>query len=181
MTSSIIDEFSRECLAIRVKRRLNSTDVIDALTGLSIVRGVSTDIHSDHGPEFIVEANRQWIKAVGAETLYIEPGSSCESGYCESFNARFRDELLNGGVFCSQIDDQIVTTAYETKRPHSAIGYRQPAPESVTPMDEKRLMHEISNRTKPWGYFNISIHSMNYDNFRTDIHNIEILNKNNYL
>ena len=99
MTSSIIDEFSRECLAIRVKRGLNSTDVIDALTGLSFVRGVSTDIHSDHGPEFIVEANRQWIKAVGAETLYIEPGSPWESGYCESFNARFRDDLLNGGGY----------------------------------------------------------------------------------
>ena len=141
MTSSIIDEFSRECLAIRVKRRLNSTDVIDALTGLSIVRGVSTDIHSDHGPEFIVEANRQWIKAVGAETLYIEPGSPWESGYCESFNARFRDELLNGGVFCSQIDDQIVTTAYETKRPHSIIVYRPPASEDVIHIEQERLMH----------------------------------------
>ena len=77
--------------------------------------------------------------------------------------------------------DRAVETAYDTKRPHSAIGYRPSAPESVTLMDEKRIMLEISNRTKPWGYLNISIHSMNYDNFRTEIHNIEILNKNNYL
>ena len=95
MTSSIIDEFSRECLAIRVKRRLNSTDVIAALTDLFIVRGVSAYIRTDNGPEFIAEAVRQWIKAVGAETAYIEPGSPWENGYCESFNARFRDELLN--------------------------------------------------------------------------------------
>ena len=93
VTSSIIDEVSRECLAIRVKRKLTSTDVIDALTDLFIVRRVLTDIRSNNGPEFIAEAVRQWIKAVGAETVYIEPGSPWESGYCECFNARFRDEL----------------------------------------------------------------------------------------
>ena len=97
-TSSIIDEYSRECLAIRVKRKLNSTDVIDALADLSNVRGVPTDIRSDNGPAFIAEAVRQWIKAVGAETVYIEPGSSWENGYCKSFNARFRDEFLNGKI-----------------------------------------------------------------------------------
>ena len=94
-TSSIIDEFSRECLAIRVKRKLNSTDVIDALTDLLIVRGVPAYSRSDNGLEFIAEAVRQWIKAVGAKTVYIEPGSPWGNGYCESFNARFRDELLN--------------------------------------------------------------------------------------
>ena len=93
MASLIIDEYRRECLAIRVKRRLNSTDVIDALTDLSIVRGVPTDIRSDYGLEFIAEAVRQWIKAVVAETVYIEPGSPWENGHCESFNARFRDEI----------------------------------------------------------------------------------------
>ena len=78
-----------------MKRKLNSTDVIDALTDLSIIRGVPACIRSDNGPEFIAEAVRQWIKAFGAETAYIEPGSLWENGYCESFNARFRDELLN--------------------------------------------------------------------------------------
>ena len=94
MTSSIIDEFSRECLAIRVRIRLNSMDVIDTLTDLFIIRVVPSYIRSDKGPEFIAEAVRQWIKAVGAETANIEPGSAWENGYCESFNVS-TDELLN--------------------------------------------------------------------------------------
>ena len=77
-TLNIIDEFSRECLAIRVKRKLNSTDVIDTLTDLFIIRGIPAHIRSDNGPEFIAAAVRQWIKAVGAETAYIEPGSPWE-------------------------------------------------------------------------------------------------------
>ena len=142
---NIIDEFSRECLAIRVKRKLNSTDVIDALTDLFIVQGVPAYIRSDNGPEFIADAVRQWIKAVGAETAYIEPGSPWENGYCESFNARFRDELLNGEVFYSLKEAQIVIEQwqrhYNTKRPHSALGYRPPAPESIIPLEEKPMMH----------------------------------------
>jgi len=142
---NIIDEFSRECLAIRTKRKLNSTDVIDALTDLFIIRGVPAYIRSDNGPEFIADAVRQWIKAVGAETAYIEPGSPWENGYCESFNARFRDELLNGEIFYSLREAQIVIEQwrrhYNTKRPHSALGYRPPAPESIIPMEEKRMMH----------------------------------------
>jgi len=142
---NIIDEFSRECLAIRAKRKLNSTDVIDALTDLFIIRGVPAYIRSDNGPEFIADAVRQWIKAVGAETAYIEPGSPWENGYCESFNARFRDELLNGEIFYSLREAQIVIEQwrrhYNTKRPHSALGYRPPAPESIIPMEEKRMMH----------------------------------------
>ena len=133
-TLNIIDEFTRECLTIRVRRKLNSTDVIDALTDLFIIRGVPAYIRSDNGPEFIAEAVRQWIKAVGAETAYIEPGSPWENGYCESFNARFRDELLNGEIFYSLKEAQIVIEQwrrhYNTKRPHSALGYRPPAPES---------------------------------------------------
>ena len=144
-TLNIIDEFSRECLAIRVKRKLNSIDVIDALTDLFIIRGVPAYIRSDNGPEFIADAVRQWIKAVGAETAYIEPGSPWENGYCESFNARFRDELLNGEVFYSLKEAQIVIEQwrrhYNTKRPHSALGYRPPAPESIIPMEVKRMMH----------------------------------------
>ena len=138
-------EDGRECLAIRVQRKLNSTDVIDALTDLFIVRGVPTDIRSDNGPESVAEAVRQWIKVVGAETVYIKPGSPWESGCCESFNARFTDELLKREIFYTLRETQIATRQwrrhYNTKRPHSAIGYRPPAPESIIPMEEKRLMH----------------------------------------
>ena len=84
---NIIDEFSRECLAIKVKRKLNSDDVIDALSDLLITRGVPAFIRSDNGPEFVAQNVRDWIKAVGATTAYIEPGSPWENGYCESFNA----------------------------------------------------------------------------------------------
>ena len=107
-TLNVLDEYSRECLAIRVKRKLNSTDVMDVLTDLFILRGVPAFIRSDNGPEFVAEAVRNWINAVGAKTAYIEPGSPWENGYCESFNARFRDELLNGEIFYSLNEAQII-------------------------------------------------------------------------
>ena len=130
---------------IRVKRKLNSTEVIDALTDLFILRGAPAYIRSDNGPEFIAEAVRDWIKAVGAKTAYIEPGSPWENGYCESFNGRMRDELLNGEIFYSLREAQIIIESwrkhYNTKRPHSALGYRPPAPEAIIPMDQRPIMH----------------------------------------
>ena len=142
---NVIDEYSRECLMIRVKRKLNSFDVIDVLTDLFILRGPPAFIRSDNGPEFVAEAVRDWISAVGAKTAYIEPGSPWENGYCESFNARLRDELLNGGIFCSLKEEQIVIEEwrkhYNTARPHSALGYRPPAPETIVPMDRRLAMH----------------------------------------
>ena len=144
-TLNIIDEFSRECLAIRVKRKLNSTEVIDALTDLFILRGAPRFIRSDNGPEFVALAVRDWIVAVGAKTAYIEPGSPWENGYCESFNGRMRDELLNGEIFYSLREAQIIIEEwrkhYNTKRPHSALGYRPPAPESIIQMETKPIMH----------------------------------------
>jgi len=135
----------REGLTIRVKRKLNSTEVIDALTDLLILRGVPGYIRSDNGPEFIAEAVRGWIKAVGAKTAYIEPGSPWENGYCESFNGRMRDELLNGEIFYSLHEAQIIVERwrnhYNTKRPHSALGCRPPAPEAIIPMDQRPIMH----------------------------------------
>ncbi len=98
---NIIDEFTRECLAIRIDRKLNSTDVIDALSDLFILRGVPGHVRSDNGPEFIAKAVREWIVAVGAKTAFIEPGSPWENGYCESFNSKLRDELLDGEIFYS--------------------------------------------------------------------------------
>jgi transposase InsO family protein len=113
-TLNILDEFSRECLKIRVKRRLNSTDVIDTLTDLFILRGVPKYIRSDNGPEFIAEVVRDWINPVGAKTAYIEPGSPWENGYVESFNARLRDELLNGEVFYTLKEAQIIIEMWKT-------------------------------------------------------------------
>lgn len=144
-TLNILDEFGRECLAIRVKRKLNSTDVITVLTDLFILRGVPNYIRSDNGPEFVATAVRKWIAAVGAETAYIEPGSPWENGYIESFNARFRDELLNGEIFYTVAEARIIIEQwrrhYNTKRPHSALGYRPPAPETIIPLQERIAMH----------------------------------------
>jgi len=142
---NILDEFSRECLAIKVDRKLNSRNVTDALTDLFILRGSPAFIRSDNGPEFIAQAVRDWIAAVGAKTAYIEPGSPWENGYCESFNGRFRDELLNGEIFYSLREAQIIIEEwrkhYNTKRPHSALGYRPPAPDAKIPMDQRPIMH----------------------------------------
>ena len=130
---------------MRVKRKLNSTDVIDALTDLFVLRGIPAYIRSDNGPEFVAKTVRNWIAAVGAKTAYIEPGSPWENGYCESFNARFRDELLNGEVFYTLKEAQIIIEQwrrhYNTIRPHSALGYRPPAPEAIVQMDQRPAMH----------------------------------------
>ena len=105
---NVIDEFTHESIAIRVKRKLNSLDVIDVLSELFLARGIPGHIRSDNGPEFVAEAVRKWIAVVGAKTAYIEPGSPWENGYVESFNARLRDELLNGEIFYSLREAQII-------------------------------------------------------------------------
>ena len=133
----IIDEFSRESLAIRVARKLKATDVIEVLCELFVSRGVPAHIRSDNGPEFVAEALRQWITTVGARTAYIEPGSPWENGYCESFNGKLRDELLNGEIFYTLKEAQIVIESwrrhYNAVRPHWSLGYRPPAPEVFVP------------------------------------------------
>jgi putative transposase len=132
---NVIDEFTRECLAIRIDRKLKSTDVIDVLTDLFILRGVPGHVRSDNGPEFIAKAVREWIAAVGAKTAFIEPGSPWENGYCESFNSKLRDELLDGEIFYSLAEARVVVEGwrrqYNTVRPHSSLGYKPPAPEAV--------------------------------------------------
>ena len=134
---NIIDEFTHECLAIRVARRLRSIDVIDLLSDLFILRGVPGYIRSDNGPEFVARAVQDWIGAVGAKTAYIERGSPWENGFIESFNARLRDELLNSEIFYTLREAQIVIESwrrhYNTVRPHASIGYRAPAPEVFIP------------------------------------------------
>jgi transposase InsO family protein len=133
----VIDEFTRESLAIRVARKLKATDVIDVLADLFILRGVPTHIRSDNGPEFVATALREWIAAVGAKTAYIEPGSPWENGYCESFNGKLRDECLNGEIFYSLKEATVVIEQwrnhYNTIRPHSSLDYRPPAPRTSPP------------------------------------------------
>jgi transposase InsO family protein len=134
---TIVDEFTHESLAIRVARRLKSSDVIDVLSDLFILRGVPGHIRSDNGPEFVAKAVQEWITAVGARTAYITPGSPWENGFIESFNARLRDELLNGEIFYSLNEARIIIEAwrrhYNTVRPHGSLGYKPPAPEVFIP------------------------------------------------
>ena len=134
---NIIDEFTRECLAIHVNRKLNSTDVIDVLSDLFIMRGVPGHVRSDNGPEFVAKAVRDWIGAVGAKTAYIEPGSPWENGYCESFNSKLRDELLDGEIFYTLEEARVIIEnwrrCYNEIRPHSSLGYRPPAPRVLMP------------------------------------------------
>jgi putative transposase len=134
---NVLDEFTRECLAIRVDRKLKAADVIDVLSDLFILRGVPVHIRSDNGPEFIAKSVQSWIAAVGARTAYITPGSPWENGYVESFNAQIRNELLNGEIFYTLKEAQIMIEGwrrhYNTVRPHGALGYRPPAPEVFVP------------------------------------------------
>ena len=107
----LIDEYTRECLAIRVARRLGSCEVIEVLAEVMLWRGIPENIRSDNGPEFIAKELRNWLGHVGTGTLYIEPGSPWENGYCESFNGKLRDECLNGEIFYSLKEAQIVIEA----------------------------------------------------------------------
>jgi transposase InsO family protein len=132
---NVVDEFTRECLSIRVARKLSSVDVIDVLADLFITRGAPAFIRSDNGPEFIAIAVRGWIGGVGAKTAFIEPGSPWENGYVESFNGKLRDELLNAEVFNSLAEARVLIEQwrvhYNTVRPHSSLNYRPPAPDVV--------------------------------------------------
>jgi putative transposase len=134
---NVIDEFTHECLAIRVSRKLKAVDVIDVLSDLFILRGVPGHIRSDNGAEFVAKAVQEWITAVGAKTAYIAPGSPWENGFIESFNARLRDELLDGEIFYSLKEATIVIESwrrhYNTLRPHGSLGYKAPAPEVFVP------------------------------------------------
>lgn len=134
---NILDEFTRECLAIRVARKLRSKDVLEVLGELFVRRGVPGHIRSDNGSEFVAGELREWLHRLSVKTLYIEPGSPWENGYIESFNGKLRDELLNVEIFDTLKEAQVLTEwwrkSYNTIRPHSSLGYRPPAPESQQP------------------------------------------------
>lgn len=132
---TVIDEFTRECLAIDVSRKLNSDDVLCRLTELFVFRGVPDFIRSDNGPEFTAKVVREWLEKVGVKTLYIEPGSPWENGYNESFNGKLRDELLNCEIFDTLLEAKVLIERWRKEynhfRPHSSLGYRPPAPEAM--------------------------------------------------
>jgi transposase InsO family protein len=131
---TLIDEYTRECLATMVARKITSQDVIDQLFNLFVLKGIPEHIRSDNGPEFTAKAIRSWLAKLGVKTLFIEPGSPWENGYIESFNGKLRDELLNGEIFTTLIEAKVLIEQwrreYNQVRPHSSLGYRPPAPEA---------------------------------------------------
>ncbi len=135
---TVLDEYTRECLAILVNRRITSPDVIDQLFHLFLFRGIPEHIRSDNGPEFTAREIRKWLNRLGVKTLFIEPGSPWENGYIESFNGKLRDELLNREIFTTLMEAKILIEGwrkeYNQVRPHSALGYRPPAPEAIVLM-----------------------------------------------
>lgn len=128
---SIVDEFTRECLALEVSRKFKASDVIDVLADLFVIRGVPKHIRSDNGPEFVAQAIRRWLKRAGVEVLYITPGSPWENGFVESFHSRLRDECLSLEVFDNVKHAQALVASwrsdYNHRRPHSSLGYQTPA------------------------------------------------------
>jgi transposase InsO family protein len=132
---TLVDEYTRECLAIDVARGLDSEDVLERLTELFVTRGTPTYIRSDNGSEFTATTVREWLSRLGVKTLFIAPGSPWENGYVESFNGKLRDELLDREIFYTLYEAKALIERwrqeYNTFRPHSALGYRPPAPEAV--------------------------------------------------
>jgi len=145
---TVIDEHTRECLAIETGRKLNSQNVMDVLSQLFIEHGTPQYIRSDNGPEFIAKRLRWWLKRNQIGTLFIEPGSPWENGYIESFNGKLRDELLQREVFDTLFEAQVLIESwrheYNTVRPHSSLGYRPPAPETIQPkwLNQQSLSHK---------------------------------------
>jgi putative transposase len=129
---NIIDEFTRESVQIKVKRKLNSVDVLETLAELFLTRGVPKYIRSDNGSEFIAKVLREWLSKINVGTLYIEPGSPWENGYVESFNGKLRDQFLNGEIFYSLKEAEILIERwrnhYNKVRPHSSLKGKPPAP-----------------------------------------------------
>jgi transposase InsO family protein len=139
----VLDEWSRECLAIHVARRIRATAVLQVFADLMQEHGVPTHLRSDNGPEMVAATLRGWLARVGAGTLYITPGSPWENGYCESFNGKLRDELLNRELFYTRYEAQVLVERwrvhYNRVRPHSALGYRPPAPEAIMPVPDTNI------------------------------------------
>ncbi len=141
---TIIDEYTRECLSIDIGRKLNNEDVLDRLTSLFVCRGIPEHIRSDNGSEFTAKAVRSWLKHLNVKTLYIEPGSPWENGYIESFNGKLSDELLDREIFDTLFEAKVLVgrwrKEYNHIRPHSSLGYKPPAPETVMPINRDKSL-----------------------------------------
>ena len=147
---NIIDESTRECLDSTVERKVTSHHVIERLAHLFITKGIPEHIRSDNGPEFTAKVVRKWLADLGVKTLFIEPGSPWENGYIESFNGKLRDELLNREIFTTLLEAKVLIEnwrrEYNTIRPHSSLGYKPPAPETIIPKNRyfpERLTLEV--------------------------------------
>ena len=134
---TVIDEFTRQCLAIHVDRKLNAQSVLECIAKLFVEHGPPDHIRSDNGAEFTAIAVREWLERIGVKTLFIEPGSPWENGYNESFNGKLRDELLNMEIFYTLKEAKVLIERwrqhYNTVRPHSSLGYKPPAPQTILP------------------------------------------------
>ncbi len=143
---TIIEEYTRQCLAMVVARKIKSDDVLYCLTELFVTHGTPEHIRSDNGPEFTAKAVRSWLGRIGVKTLFIEPGSPWENGYNESFNGKLRDEVLNREIFYTLREAQVIIEwwrqEYNTFRPHSSLGYLPPAPETV--------LQSTAGAIEPW-------------------------------
>jgi len=144
---NIIDEYTRECLCIKVARKITAQDVLEELFDLIVEKGLPDHIRSDNGPEFTAKAVREWLSKIGVQTLFIEPGSPWENGYIESFNGKFRDELLNGEIFTTLLEARVLIEnwrrEYNHIRPHSSLGCRPPAPQAIRSIEFKRLFMPV--------------------------------------
>ncbi len=152
---TVIDEYTRECLAIHVNYRLNSDHVLHVLSDLFIKKGIPDHIRSDNGSEFCARTLRKWLKDLGVKTAYIEPGSPWENGYNESFNGRLRDEFLNGELFHTLTEARVLIEDwrkhYNHIRPHSSLGYRPPAPEAIVSHDpHSATLHADHGLQRQW-------------------------------
>jgi transposase InsO family protein len=134
----VIDKYTRRCLAIVVARRLRSDDVLQCLTDLLVAHWPPEHVRSDNGPECVARSVREWLGRIGVKTFYIEPGSPLENGYCENFNSKLRDELLEAEQLSTLHEARVLVEGwrrrYNTVRPHSSLGYRPPAPETILPL-----------------------------------------------
>ncbi|MCA9296228.1 MAG: IS3 family transposase, partial [Phycisphaerales bacterium] len=147
---TIIDEFTRECIAIDVARKLKSDDVLEQLAGLFATRGVPEHIRSDNGSEFTAKTVREWLQNVGVQTQFITPGSPWENGYNERFNGTLSNELLNREIFYTLKEAKVLIerwrVQYNTVRPHSSLGYKPPAPEAVLVRYDGRMERQGTHR-----------------------------------
>lgn len=145
---TVMDEYSRESLAIKIGRKLTSQDVIEQLADLFIINGIPEHIRSDNGPEFTASAVREWLEVLAVKTLFIEPGSPWENGYIESFNGKLRDELLNREIFTTLFEAKVLIEnwrrEYNEIRPHSALGYKPPTPVAIMPHWEAQSLTMVA-------------------------------------